>query len=163
MTLREAAVGDANVVLIGSEQLSVGNYLERFLFRRPQQRLLVSELSGGERARVCLAKLLAQRCNLLLLDEPTNDLDVATLSALESMLLDFGGSAILVSHDRWMLDRVATSILSFEEGGHLELQIGGYSDYRDRRDREALRRAKSGACLSYSHSHRVHDNRRSPR
>jgi ATP-binding cassette subfamily F protein uup len=142
MTLREAAVGDANEVVVGSEQLSVGNYLERFLFRRPQQRLRVSELSGGERARVCLAKLLAQKCNLLLLDEPTNDLDVATLSALESMLLDFGGSVILVSHDRWMLDRVATSILAFEEDGRLDLHQGGYSDYRERRDREANRRSK---------------------
>ncbi len=143
MTLREAAVGDANEVAIGSEQLSVGNYLERFLFRRPQQRLRVSELSGGERARVCLAKLLAQKCNLLLLDEPTNDLDVATLSALESMLLDFGGSVILVSHDRWMLDRVATAILAFEENGQLELHQGGYSDYRERRDREAGRRMRT--------------------
>ena len=143
MTLREAAVGDANEVVIGSEQLSVGSYLERFLFRRPQQRLRVSELSGGERARVCLAKLLAQKCNLLLLDEPTNDLDVATLSALESMLIDFGGSVILVSHDRWMLDRVATSILAFEEEGRLELHIGGYSEYRERRDREVSRRPKS--------------------
>ncbi|MBC8186604.1 MAG: ABC-F family ATP-binding cassette domain-containing protein [Proteobacteria bacterium] len=140
MTLREAAVGDANEIVVGSEQLSVGSYLERFLFRRPQQRLRVSELSGGERARVCLAKLLAQKCNLLLLDEPTNDLDVATLSALESMLLDFGGSVILVSHDRWMLDRVATSILAFEEGGRLELHLGGYSDYRARRDALGLRR-----------------------
>lgn len=142
MTLREAAVGDANEVAIGSEQLSVGNYLERFLFRRPQQRLRVSELSGGERARVCLAKLLAQKCNLLLLDEPTNDLDVETLSALEAMLIDFGGSVLLVSHDRWMLDRVATSILAFEDNGRLELHIGGYSEYRERRDRETRRRTR---------------------
>jgi ATP-binding cassette subfamily F protein uup len=141
MTLREAAVGDASEVVIGSEQLTVGRYLERFLFRRSQQQLRVSELSGGERARVCLAKLLSQKCNLLLLDEPTNDLDVATLSALESMLIDFGGSVILVSHDRWMLDRVATSILAFEEDGRLELHVGGYSDYRSRRHRLASSRA----------------------
>jgi ATP-binding cassette subfamily F protein uup len=142
-TVREAAVGDANEVVIGDEHLSVGGYLERFLFRRPQQRLRVSELSGGERARVCLARLLAQKCNLILLDEPTNDLDVSTLSALESMLLDFGGSAILVSHDRWMLDRVATSILAFEDDGRIELHIGGYSDYRARRAREQSREAKA--------------------
>jgi len=98
--------------------------------------LRVGELSGGERARVCLARLLAQKCNLLLLDEPTNDLDVTTLSALESMLLDFGGCTILVSHDRWMLDRIATSILAFEADGRVELHIGGYSDYRARRTRE---------------------------
>jgi ATP-binding cassette subfamily F protein uup len=138
-TVREAAVGDANEIVIGDERLSVGSYLERFLFRRPQQRLRVGELSGGERARVCLARLLAQKCNLLLLDEPTNDLDVATLSAFESMLLDFGGSVILVSHDRWMLDRVATSILAFEEDGRVELHMGGYSDYRARRTRESRR------------------------
>jgi ATP-binding cassette subfamily F protein uup len=138
-TVREAAVGDANEIVIGDERLSAGSYLERFLFRRPQQRLRVGELSGGERARVCLARLLAQKCNLLLLDEPTNDLDVATLSAFESMLLDFGGSVILVSHDRWMLDRVATSILAFEEDGRVELHMGGYSDYRARRTRESRR------------------------
>jgi len=138
-TLREAAVGDATEIVIGDETLSVGNYLERFLFRRPQQRLRVSELSGGERARVCLARLLAKKCNLLLLDEPTNDLDVATLSALEAMLLDFGGAVILVSHDRWMLDRVATKILAFEDGGRVDLHIGNYSDYRARRDRESRR------------------------
>ncbi len=143
-TLREAAVGDATEVVIGDDRMSVGSYLERFLFRRPQQRLRVGELSGGERARVCLARLLAQKSNLLLLDEPTNDLDVATLSALESMLLDFGGSVILVSHDRWMLDRVATSILAFEGEGRVELHMGGYSDYRARRDRE-IRRDSQGS------------------
>jgi ATP-binding cassette subfamily F protein uup len=148
MTLREAAVGDANEVMIGSEQLSVGSYLERFLFRRSHQRLRVSELSGGERARVCLAKLMSQKCNLLLLDEPTNDLDVATLSALESMMIDFGGSVILVSHDRWMLDRVATQILAFEEDGQLELHRGGYSDYRARRTREASRGAPMARARS---------------
>jgi ATP-binding cassette subfamily F protein uup len=143
MTVREAAVGDANEVVIGDEQISVGSYLERFLFRRPQQRLRVGELSGGERARVCLARLLAQKSNLLLLDEPTNDLDVETLSALESMLLDFGGCVILVSHDRWMLDRVATSILAFEGDGRVELHIGGYSDYRARRAREMRREPRA--------------------
>ena len=143
-TVREAAVGDATEVELGDERLTVGSYLERFLFRRPQQRLRVGELSGGERARVCLARLLAQRCNLLLLDEPTNDLDVSTLSALESMLLDFGGSVILVSHDRWMLDRVSTSILVFEGGGRVELEAGNYSDHRLR---VAARTARGGREL----------------
>jgi ATP-binding cassette subfamily F protein uup len=132
-SLREAAVGDATEIVVGKERLQVGSYLERFLFERRHQRLRVSELSGGERARVCLARLLATKCNLLLLDEPTNDLDVATLSALESMLIDFGGSAILVSHDRWLLDRVATAILAFESDGRVELHTGNYSDYRARR------------------------------
>jgi len=142
-TVREAAVGDANQIVVGDEQLSVGSYLERFLFRRPQQRVRVGELSGGERARVCLARLLAQKCNLLLMDEPTNDLDVATLSALESMLIDFGGCVILVSHDRWMLDRVATSILAFEGEGRTELHVGGYSDYRARQLRERSRESQA--------------------
>jgi ATP-binding cassette subfamily F protein uup len=100
----------------------------------------VGELSGGERARLCLARLLAQKINLLLLDEPTNDLDVSALAALESMLVDYGGSAIVVSHDRWFLDRVATSILAFEGDGRVELHAGNYSEYRERtlaRRREA--------------------------
>lgn len=140
-TVREAAVGDANEVVIGEERLSIGSYLERFLFDHAAQRRKVGELSGGERARVCLARLLSQKCNLLLLDEPTNDLDVMTLSALEAMLLDFGGSLLLVSHDRWLLDRVSTAILAFEEGGRTDLHAGSYSEYRERRDREQARSA----------------------
>ncbi len=135
-SVREAAVGDASEIVIGDERLSVGAYLERFLFDRGEQRLKVGALSGGERARVCLARLLSQRCNLILLDEPTNDLDVSTLASLEAMLLDFGGSIILVSHDRWLLDRVATGILAFEGEGRVEYHVGNYSDYRERRARE---------------------------
>jgi ATP-binding cassette subfamily F protein uup len=138
----EAAVGDATHVQLGDEQLAVGSYLERFLFDRKQQRHRVSELSGGERARVCLARLLAQRCNLLILDEPTNDLDVVTLSSLESMLLDFGGSILLVSHDRWMLDRVTTGILAFEGEGRVQYYAGDYSDYRERVARESSLQAR---------------------
>ena len=136
-TVLEAAVGDATEVAFGEERLSVGSYLERFLFERPKQRLRVGELSGGERARVCLARLLSGRCNLLLLDEPTNDLDVDTLAALESMLVDFGGSVLVVSHDRWLLDRVATSILAFEGDGRAEYHVGNYSDYAAVRVRAA--------------------------
>ncbi|MEZ4278630.1 MAG: ABC-F family ATP-binding cassette domain-containing protein [Myxococcota bacterium] len=136
-TVLAAAVGDATEVAFGEERLSVGSYLERFLFERPKQRLRVGELSGGERARVCLARLLSGRCNLLLLDEPTNDLDVDTLAALESMLVDFGGSVLVVSHDRWLLDRVATSILAFEGDGRAEYHVGNYSDYAAVRVRAA--------------------------
>jgi ATP-binding cassette subfamily F protein uup len=131
-SVREAVAEDVGEVEIGGERMQVGAYLERFLFDRRQQRIRVSELSGGERARVCLAKLLWQRTNLLLLDEPTNDLDVATLSALESMLIDYAGSALIVSHDRWFLDRVATAILAFDGEGRVELHLGNYSDYRER-------------------------------
>jgi ATP-binding cassette subfamily F protein uup len=134
-TVREAAVGDAGEVVVGEERLSVGSYLERFLFDHAMQRVKVGELSGGERARVCLARLLAQSSNLLILDEPTNDLDVMTLSALEAMLLDFGGSLLLVSHDRWLLDRVTTGILAFEGDGRVERYTGNFSDYRERAPR----------------------------
>ncbi len=131
LTIREA-LGDRSHVEIGDERLEVAAYLERFLFDRREQRVKVSELSGGERARVCLARLLAEAVNLVLLDEPTNDLDVSTLAALESMLVEFGGSAIIVSHDRWFLDRVATSILAFEGEGQVTLHAGNYSAYRER-------------------------------
>lgn len=131
-TLREAAVGKATEIAIGEERLSVGSYLERFLFGHSMQRVKVGELSGGERARVCLARLLAEKANLLILDEPTNDLDVMTLSALEGMLLDFGGSLLLVSHDRWLLDRVTTGILAFEGDGRVTLHAGNHAAYRER-------------------------------
>jgi ATP-binding cassette subfamily F protein uup len=134
------SLGDRGEVDSGGQRLEVGSYLERFLFDRRAQRTKVGELSGGERARLCLARLLAQKINLLLLDEPTNDLDVSALAALEAMLVDYGGSAIVVSHDRWFLDRVATSILAFEGDGRVELHAGNYSEYRERtlaRRREA--------------------------
>ncbi|MBW2273471.1 MAG: ABC-F family ATP-binding cassette domain-containing protein [Deltaproteobacteria bacterium] len=138
-TIRESVAGEQSSIEIAGETLQVGAYLERFLFDRGSQRSKVGVLSGGERARVCLARLLWRKTNLLLLDEPTNDLDVATLAALEAMLLEYPGSALIVSHDRWFLDRVATSILAFEDGARVELHRGNYSDYRERR------RAQEGA------------------
>ncbi len=140
-SIRESVADDQNEVAIGEQRLDVGAYLERFLFDRRAQRLQVGTLSGGERARVCLARLLCQNANLLLLDEPTNDLDVATLGALESMLTEYPGCALLVSHDRWFLDRVATSILAFEGDGRVVLHAGTYSEYRERAVRAAAVRA----------------------
>lgn len=131
-TIREAVADDQAEVILGERRIDVGSYLERFLFDRPAQRLRVATLSGGERARVCVARLLGRNANLLLLDEPTNDLDVATLGALESMLVEYPGCALVVSHDRWFLDRVATSILAFEGDGRVVLHAGNYSDYRRR-------------------------------
>ncbi len=117
-------------VEIGGQNLDIYSYLERFSFDRQKQRQPVGSLSGGERARVALAKLLAQRANLFLFDEPTNDLDVQTLSSLEEMLTEMDGSAIVVTHDRWFLNRVATAVLAFEGGGKIVRYAGTYDDYR---------------------------------
>jgi ATP-binding cassette subfamily F protein uup len=122
--------GAADVVRIGDTVLEMRSYLERFLFEGIAQRQKVSSLSGGERARVALAKALRGGANLLLLDEPTNDLDVYTLSALEDLLTGWPGCALVVSHDRYFLDRVATSILAFEGGGKVLRYPGGYDTYR---------------------------------
>ena len=105
-------------------------YCSRFNFRGPEQQKKVGVLSGGERNRVHLAKLLTSGGNLLLLDEPTNDLDVATLRSLEEGLEDFGGCVMVVSHDRWFLDRIATHILAFEGDHKTTWFEGSYSDYR---------------------------------
>jgi ATP-binding cassette subfamily F protein uup len=116
------------------ETLDLRSYLELFLFDPAKQRQKVGSLSGGERARVALAKVLREGANLLLFDEPTNDLDLATLGALEEMLTGFGGSVLVVTHDRAFLDGVATSILAFERdpaGGPAKVTryAGGWQDY----------------------------------
>ncbi len=120
----------AGVVKLGKDTIEVRSYLELFLFDPSKQRQKVGSLSGGERARVALAKILKDGANLLLLDEPTNDLDVATLSALEELLETWPGCVITVSHDRYFLDRVATCILAFEGDGKVERYAGGYSNYQ---------------------------------
>jgi ABC transport system ATP-binding/permease protein len=135
----ENAIGDRGVVQVGGREISPRDYLERFLFDSRRQRDKVGVLSGGERARVVLARLLASPANLLVLDEPTNDLDVETLEALESMLLEFGGTVLVVTHDRWFLDRIATSVLAFEEDGSVVRHHGTYSDYLARRRRAAAK------------------------
>ena len=125
----DAARTGAGVVTIGDETMDMRTYLERFLFDGAKQRQSVGSLSGGERARVALAKILKSGSNLLLLDEPTNDLDVATLGALEEMLAAWSGCVIAVSHDRFFLDRVATSMLVFEGGGKVTRYPGNYSTW----------------------------------
>ncbi|HEX8681379.1 MAG TPA: energy-dependent translational throttle protein EttA [Ardenticatenaceae bacterium] len=126
----------------GQEQISLGNrvvnsraYVARFNFSGSDQQKKVGSLSGGERNRVHLAKLLRSGANLILLDEPTNDLDVNTLRALEEALENFGGSAVVISHDRWFLDRVATHILAFEGNSQVVWYPGNYSDYEEDRHR----------------------------
>jgi ATP-binding cassette subfamily F protein uup len=108
----------------------------------------IGQLSGGERNRVQLARLLRRGGNLLILDEPTNDLDLPTLGALEEGLLDFGGCALIVSHDRWFLDRVATGILAFEGNGEVTFYEGSYSFYAERRDARRKAAAAEKAATS---------------
>jgi ABC transport system ATP-binding/permease protein len=122
-------------VELGGEVIEVRAYLERFMFDPYKQRQPVGSLSGGERARVALAKMLSRGSNLVILDEPTNDLDVATLGALEEMLTGFDGCAIVVTHDRWFLDRVATSVLAFEGEGRVVRYAGGYNSFREQKAR----------------------------
>jgi len=116
-SIYENVIGNRGDVQLGEEVITPYAYLERFLFDRKRSRDCVKMLSGGERARVALAKMLIEPVNLLLLDEPTNDLDVATLSALENLLVSTGATALVITHDRYFLDRVATSILAFEGEG----------------------------------------------
>ena len=132
-------------VELGGRTLDIYTYLERFSFDRHKQRQPVGSLSGGERARVALAKLLAQRANLFLFDEPTNDLDVQTLSALEEMLTEMDGSAIVVTHDRWFLNRVATAIVAFEGDGKVVRYAGTYDDFRAQKAAAEAQRAEAEA------------------
>ena len=124
-----------DVIAIGSYQINSRAYVGRFNFKGPDQQKFVKDLSGGERNRVHLAKLLKSGGNVLLLDEPTNDLDVETLRALEEALLTFAGCAVIISHDRWFLDRIATHILAFEGDSQVVWFEGNYADYEADRKR----------------------------
>ena len=106
-------------------------YIAQFNFKSDDQEKTMSMLSGGERNRVHLAKMLRNSCNVLLLDEPTNDLDIDTLRALEDALPDFPGCAIVISHDRWFLDRICTHILAFEGHGKINFFEGNYTAYAE--------------------------------
>ena len=118
-----------DIIRVGKYEVQSRGYVSRFNFKGPDQQKRVGDLSGGERNRVHLAKLLRQGANVLLLDEPTNDLDVETLRALEEALLNFPGTVLVISHDRWFLDRIATHILAFEGDSHVEWFAGNFSDY----------------------------------
>ena len=120
-----------DMIQIGTFQTPSRAYASRFNFRGNDQQKRVNELSGGERNRLHLAKLLKQGANLLLLDEPTNDLDVETLRALEEAILAFPGCAVVISHDRWFLDRIATHILAYEGDSNVIWFEGNYSEYEE--------------------------------
>ena len=127
--------GGLDVLQFGRAEVNARAYLSWFAFRGADQQKKVGVLSGGERNRIHLAKLLNEGWNVLLLDEPTNDLDVDTLRALEDAILRFAGSVLVISHDRWFLDRVATHILAFEGDGSVAFFPGNYTEYEEDRRR----------------------------
>lgn len=132
-TIFEEVSGGTDFLMLGKRKVASRGYLARFNFKGPDQQKKVGECSGGERNRIHLAKLLRSGGNLLLLDEPTNDLDVDTLRALEDALVNFGGCAVVISHDRWFLDRIATHILAFEGDSTVVWCEGNYQVYEEQR------------------------------
>ena len=142
---QEISDGGKETILVGKREVNSRAYAASFNLKGPDQQKKVQDLSGGERNRLHLAKLLKSGGNVLLLDEPTNDLDVDTLRALEEALLDFAGCAVIISHDRWFLDRIATHILAFEGDSRVVWFEGNYQDY------EADRRRRLGAAADQPH------------
>jgi ATP-binding cassette ChvD family protein len=144
-TVWDEISGGEDEIVLGRKAVNSRAYVSWFNFRGRDQQQKVGTLSGGQRNRVHLAKLLQRGCNLLLLDEPTNDLDVDTLRALEDALLDFAGCAVVISHDRWFLDRIATHMLAFEGDSHVEWFEGNFQDY------EADKKRRLGADAVQPH------------
>ncbi len=134
-TVYDEISGGNTDIMLGKFPVNARAYVGRFNFKGADQQKKVGQLSGGERNRVHLAKMLKTGSNVLLLDEPTNDLDVDTLRALEQALLDFAGCAVVISHDRWFLDRIATHILAFEGESHVEWFEGNFQDYEEDKKR----------------------------
>lgn len=144
-TVWEEISDGQDMILLGNLEVQSRAYVGRFNFRKTDQQKFIKHLSGGERNRVHLAKLLRSGGNVLLLDEPTNDLDIETLRALEEAILDFAGCAVIISHDRWFLDRVATHILAYEDEGNIVWYEGNYADY------EADRKKRLGSAANQPH------------
>jgi sulfate-transporting ATPase len=134
-TVYEEISGGEEEIVLGKKAVNARAYVSWFNFKGRDQQQKVGTLSGGQRNRLHLAKLLQKGCNLLLLDEPTNDLDVDTLRALEQALLDFPGCVVVISHDRWFLDRIATHILAFEGDSHVEWFAGNFQEYEEDKKR----------------------------
>jgi len=144
-TIWEMITDGQDTLQLGSRQVNSRAYVARFNFSGTDQQKKVGTLSGGERNRIHLARMLKEEANVLLLDEPTNDLDVNTMRALEEALENFGGCAVVISHDRWFLDRIATHILAFEGESKAVWFDGNYSQY------EADRKARLGAAADQPH------------
>jgi ATPase subunit of ABC transporter with duplicated ATPase domains len=134
-TVWDEISGGNDVIYLGKREINSRAYTSAFNFKGGDQQKKVGMLSGGERNRVHMAKMLQKGANVLLLDEPTNDLDVDTLRALEEALEDYAGCAVIISHDRWFLDRIATHILAFEGDSHVEWFEGSFSDYLEDKKR----------------------------
>src|ERR1700716_1468251 len=141
----EEISGGNELILLGKREVNSRGYCSSFNFKGADQQKKVGSLSGGERNRVHLAKMLKSGANVLLLDEPTNDLDVDTLRALEEALEDFAGCAVIISHDRWFLDRIATHILSFEGDSHVEWFEGNFQDY----EKDKMRRLGQDSIIPH--------------
>ena len=148
-TVYEEISGGHDNMMVGTMEINSRAYVSRFNFKGTDQQKRVGDLSGGERNRVHLAKLLKSGGNVLLLDEPTNDLDVETLRALEEALLNFPGCAVVISHDRWFLDRIATHILAFEGDSQVVWFEGNYADYEEDRKRRLGADADSPHRIKY--------------
>ncbi len=148
-TVWQEISGGMDIMTIGTYQIPSRAYVGRFNFKGTDQQKFIQDLSGGERNRVHLAKLLSSGGNVLLLDEPTNDLDVETLRALEEAILSFSGCVMVISHDRWFLDRVATHILAFEGDSSVAFFSGNYTDYEEDRIRRLGDQAKQPHRIKY--------------
>ena len=144
-TVWEEISNGNDMILLGKKEMNSRAYCASFNFKGADQQKKVGTLSGGERNRVHLAKMLRSGANLLLLDEPTNDLDVDTLRALEEALEDFAGCAVIISHDRWFLDRIATHILAFEDDSHVEWFEGNFQDY----EQDKMRRLGTDSVIPH--------------
>jgi ABC transport system ATP-binding/permease protein len=140
------SISSQDWVEVGGKRVHVRSYLNRYLFGNDIHEQKVGSLSGGERNRLLLARLLLDEANLLILDEPTNDLDLFTLQVLESELVEFAGCVLVVTHDRYFLDKVATALFAFEGNGHVHRHEGGYESYRQRREATAAEAAKAEAA-----------------
>lgn len=148
-TVWQEISNDLDTMTIGTFQMPSRTYVGRFNFKGTDQQKFIKDLSGGERNRVHLAKLLSSGGNVLLLDEPTNDLDVETLRALEEAIQSFPGCAMVISHDRWFLDRIATHILAFEGDSEVVFFAGNYTDYEEDRLRRLGESAKQPHRIRY--------------